>query len=205
MTVARHLRLIDTTAHPNDTATALRARRHKNGSNCAPVLDRRGRLLGLVTARDLVPDAVATGCDPDTTTVRSMMQRHVETILLDATATQALARMRERRTQYLLVVDERRRLYGIVWLYDLAEDVPGPFGELEDRLQNEGDVAFGQRAHGGDAALLHHPPAAVLFAMQAMQNARGQRLSGGQKASGAQETVRRCRRHICRRRWCRGG
>lgn len=201
MTVARHLRLIDTTAQPDDTAAAVGLRLFTTGGTCAPVLDRTGRLLGLVTANDLA----CTGCDPKTTPVRALMQRHVETILLDAPATQALARMRERRTQLLLVVDERRTLYGTVWLYDLAEGVLGRFGELEDRHQNDGDETSQHDERAGEAVLLQRRGTAVHFAMQALREARDGKPTEASKATSALEPVRRCRRHICRGRWCRGG
>ena len=181
MTVARHLRLIATTAQLDDPVATIAARMHQAGIDCAPVLDDHGRLLGLVTARDFALEVVGKGLDPATTSVRDVMQRDVATVLLDASAEQALSLMREHRTQRLLVLDDHRKLLGMVWLYDIA-----------------------------DVVILRRPPASVLAAMHAADSARKQEQAKFEpKAAGRSVPLgnrwRRQLRHKCRGRWCSGG
>lgn len=210
MTVARHLRLIATTAQLDDPIATIAARMHQAGIDCAPVLDDHGRLLGLVTARDFALEVVGKGLDPATTSVRDVMQRDVATVLLDASAEQALSLMREHRTQRLLVLDDHRKLLGMVWLYDIAEAIVGPFGQLEDTNLGIGDENRVIAVRARDVVILRRPPASVLAAMHAADSARKQEQAKFEpKAAGRSVPLgnrwRRQLRHKCRGRWCSGG
>ena len=87
-----------------------------------PVLE-HGRLVGMVTDRDLVVRGIAEGLDPFQTPVRSVMSEGAFTCALDDDVVQAAEQMRELKVRRLLVVDERGHLVGIVALGDLALDV----------------------------------------------------------------------------------
>jgi H+/Cl- antiporter ClcA len=80
-----------------------------------PVLDDAGRLVGVVTRRDLL------GAAPDDDTVGSHVARPAVTIGPDASLREAADRMVEHRVGRLPVVDERGALLGIVTRSDLLD------------------------------------------------------------------------------------
>lgn len=84
-----------------------------------PVCDGE-RLIGMLTDRDITIRAVAEGRDPNTTCVRDVMTPDVACCFEDQDVEQAAALMEERQIRRLPVLDERKRLVGIVSLGDLA-------------------------------------------------------------------------------------
>lgn len=84
-----------------------------------PIVDDLGSLVGIVTDRDIVVQAVAEGRGADTP-VRECMSRSVDTVALDTTVEQAMLLMSQQQIRRVPVV-ENGRLVGIVSLGDLAE------------------------------------------------------------------------------------
>lgn len=207
MTVARHYRLIDATALPAETAATVAARLREHHIDCAPVLDEKGRLLGLVTARDLALDVLGQRADPEAVLVRDVMRKDPPTIALDATLDEAVERMRDLRTQRLLVVDDHRALHGILWLYDVANAIVG--GVDEDEAPNDGELGDGQlvAVRARDVVILRRPPATVVRAVQRLETTRA--VEDLVEPVRPREAVRRGRaaseRHVCRGRWGCGG
>lgn len=83
-----------------------------------PVVD-GGRLVGIVTDRDLVVRVLAEGRDPETTTVGEIATSDVEAVPPDATLDDALRIMARNQVRRLPVVDGDR-LVGIVSQADVA-------------------------------------------------------------------------------------
>jgi len=83
---------------------------------------RNDRLAGMLTDRDIVLRAVATGADPKTTRVADVMTPHVEYCFEDEDVEQAAGRMRDKQIRRLVVLNRDKRLVGIVSLGDLAVD-----------------------------------------------------------------------------------
>ena len=87
-----------------------------------PVEDEEGKVAGLISCfealRQWAPAAPDAGGEP--VPVREVMQPDPVTIAPEATVTQAVARMREARSDYLLVVKEDR-LVGIVTESDILQ------------------------------------------------------------------------------------
>lgn len=84
-----------------------------------PVVDPAGRLAGILTDRDI---CIALGTRNERASdvrVRTVM-RPVEACTADEDVITALARMAERQVRRLPVVDDQRRLLGIVSLSDAA-------------------------------------------------------------------------------------
>lgn len=84
-----------------------------------PVCDGE-RLLGMLTDRDIAMRAVADGLDPDQACVSDIMSPDVRTCRADEDAEEAKRLMGDLQVRRLPVVDQDRRLVGIVSLGDLA-------------------------------------------------------------------------------------
>ncbi|MCI0572779.1 MAG: CBS domain-containing protein [Myxococcaceae bacterium] len=80
------------------------------------------RLVGMVTDRDIVVRGIALGCTPDSP-VTEVMSSQVVWIRDDAEAEDAARIMRERQVRRLPVIDENRKLVGIISLGDLTQAV----------------------------------------------------------------------------------
>jgi CBS domain-containing protein len=84
-----------------------------------PVCDGE-RLLGMVTDRDIAVRAIADGLNPDEACVSDIMTPDVAFCTADQDAEEAKRLMGARQVRRLPVIDDSRRLVGIVSLGDLA-------------------------------------------------------------------------------------
>lgn len=85
-----------------------------------------GKLVGLVTDRDLVVRGVAMGHDADLSQVSSVMAEEVEGLPPETSLEEAMRRMEALSLDALLVVDEERHLLGRVSRSVLFPDAPHP-------------------------------------------------------------------------------
>jgi CBS domain-containing protein len=86
---------------------------------CLPVIE-NGRLIGMITDRDIVVRGVAEGLDPHRALVRQAMSANAIACSLEHTVDQARALMAANRIKHLPVLDERARVVGLVALRDLT-------------------------------------------------------------------------------------
>lgn len=77
-------------------------------------------LAGVVTDRDIVIRGVAEGCDPAQTDVQAVMTDRALSMRQDTPVDKARAAMEQRQVRRLLVVDDQKKVVGIVSLGDLA-------------------------------------------------------------------------------------
>jgi CBS-domain-containing membrane protein len=84
-----------------------------------PVCD-GGRVIGMVTDRDIVLRAVASGRDPVHTTVRDVQSSDAVVAFEDQPIAEVARLMREHQIRRIPVVREGRKLVGIVSIGDLA-------------------------------------------------------------------------------------
>jgi CBS domain-containing protein len=89
-----------------------------------PICGENDRLKGMLTDRDIVVRVLAHGMDPATTTAGELAQGKPITIDADASIDQALSLMREHAVRRLPVLDENKRLCGIIAEADIATHVP---------------------------------------------------------------------------------
>lgn len=87
-----------------------------------PVCD-GNRILGTITDRDIVIRAVAAGLDVEATQVREAMSSGVSYCFADDDVEKAAAHMRSEQIRRLIVIDQSKKLVGVVSLGDLATDV----------------------------------------------------------------------------------
>ena len=120
---------------PETTAmvAAQLMRQHHIGALVVVDAEQKVTPVGIVTDRDLVLALMAEGLDPAIFTVGDIMS--VELVLAgpDMDAMGALKLMRMQRVRRLVVVDELRRLVGIVSLEDLLELVARELAALANR------------------------------------------------------------------------
>jgi CBS domain-containing protein len=89
-----------------------------------PICGEDDRLKGMLTDRDIVVKAVARGKDPATTRCGEFAQGTTVWIRADALLEQALSLMREHAVKRMPVMDENKRLCGIVTEADIATHAP---------------------------------------------------------------------------------
>ena len=105
-----------------------------------PVCD-GGRVIGILTDRDIAVRGVAAGLDPDATTVAEVMSRDLAFCHPDDDVEAAAKLLSSQQLRRLLVLDDQRRLSGIVSIGDLATRQHDP--KLVGKVME--DVS--QRAH----------------------------------------------------------
>jgi CBS domain-containing protein len=93
-------------------------REHEIGA--VPIVDVVGRVLGLVTDRDVVVRAVAARRDIDRVQAGDIMSVGIECARLDTPVTGLAEKMARYRVRRIPVVDEEEKLVGIVSRDDLV-------------------------------------------------------------------------------------
>jgi CBS domain-containing protein len=89
-----------------------------------PICGDDDRLKGMITDRDIVVKVLAHDRDPATTRAGEFAQEKLVWITADAPMKDALGMMREHAIKRLPVVDEDKRLCGIVTEGDIATHMP---------------------------------------------------------------------------------
>ena len=98
-------------------AEAARAMKQKNVG--ALIVVNAGRLLGVLTDRDIVVDVVAAGKDPDAVRVEDVMRKKPATLREDLGLMDAARIFAKTGVRRLPVVDKAGRVSGLVALDDL--------------------------------------------------------------------------------------
>jgi CBS domain-containing protein len=115
------------TAQLRDTLRAVAAKMDSGNYGSVPVVD-DGRLVGVVTDRDITVRAVARGLGPDTE-VGEVMTPDPVCIAPDSEIGEAAEIMQDEQIRRLFVTDEDDRLVRVVALADVAleedEDLAG--------------------------------------------------------------------------------
>ena len=106
-----------------------------------PVVDDEGRILGIVTNRDM------SFASDDATPVRTMMTADNLAVLREpADRDEAISLMKARRIEKLLVTDERGHLTGLLTLKDTAQSVLNPLACKDERGRLRVGAAVGTGA-----------------------------------------------------------
>lgn len=107
--------------HPDATLQEAAVKMKSLDVGPLPVSD-GGKVVGMITDRDITVRAVAEGRDPKSTTVREAMTDEVVYCYEDQDVEDAARLMAEKQVRRLLVMDRQDQLVGIVSLADLAVD-----------------------------------------------------------------------------------
>jgi CBS domain-containing protein len=89
-----------------------------------PICGQDDRLKGMITDRDIVVKVLAQGKDPATTMAGELAQERLVFIRADAPIDQALSLMQEHKVRRLPVLDENKRLCGMLSEADIATHLP---------------------------------------------------------------------------------
>ena len=81
-----------------------------------------GKLVGMITLRDLILRATAQGCDPETSAAHEVMTRQIVYCCEDQDVNAAAALMAEYRLSRLPVLDRQGRLVGMITYNDLRKE-----------------------------------------------------------------------------------
>lgn len=106
---------------PDDPAVKAARLMARGDFGVVPVVEpATGRLLGMITDRDITCRLVAAGRDPNRTPVRDGMSREVVTLLPDASIHECIRLMEIWQVRRIPIVDRQGRVLGIVAQADLA-------------------------------------------------------------------------------------
>jgi uncharacterized protein (DUF2267 family)/predicted transcriptional regulator len=134
----------------NSNSPVLEAARAIESNNIgAVVVQEKGRIVGIVTDRDLAIRVVGQGRDPRTTLISEMMSTPVTTLTPADRQSDALRLMRQRNIRRIPLIDAGQ-LVGMVTLDDLVLDEAAPLEQIATVVQ-------GQIGEGGPAASSRSP------------------------------------------------
>ena len=120
MSLERFCRKEVVTSAP-DASVMNVARKMRDGHVGAVVIvDDAGHAAGIVTDRDLVCRLVATGDDPKTTPVESVMSRNLLTVRRNGTIDEVAFAMRKQGVRRVPILDADGKLAGLVAFDDIA-------------------------------------------------------------------------------------
>jgi CBS domain-containing protein len=109
--------------HPALSVREAARRMRARNIGCLPVGE-GGRLLGMLTDRDIVCRSVADNHDPDHTKVRDIMTKGCAWCFEDQSLLDAAEVMRDRRIRRLPVLNHEQKVVGIISVDDLCEAIP---------------------------------------------------------------------------------
>lgn len=112
-----------TVCKPSDTIDAVAKMMLEHDCGEIPVCE-NGRLVGVITDRDITLRAVAAGKSPMTLTASDAMTRNVYSVYDNDKLETAFQIMNEKLVRRLPVVDANGTIVGIVSLADLVARVP---------------------------------------------------------------------------------
>jgi CBS domain-containing protein len=125
------------TAQPEESVAVAAQRMHQRAVGTLVVVNDASQVVGIVTDRDLVSRLLATGRNPVETAVRDVMSMAPRTVYEDTPIETALLTMRTGRFRRLPVVDERRRLLGLLTLDDVLMLLAEEFTQIGRLLKRE--------------------------------------------------------------------
>ena len=113
---------------PNDSVAKAAELMKSEDIGSIPVIENEQtrKLVGIVTDRDLALEIVAEGLDAKSTKVETVMTRKVVTCLADDDLQKALDAMAEHQLRRIPVVDNDKKILGIIAQADVATRVDQP-------------------------------------------------------------------------------
>ncbi|CAA9505497.1 MAG: Inosine-5'-monophosphate dehydrogenase [uncultured Sphingomonas sp.] len=116
------------TVRPDQTAREAASFMLEADAGSIPVL-REGRLIGMITDRDIAVRGVAEGHGPDTP-VSELMSNDVVAARVDDDVDEVAVRMSEAQVRRLPVIDEKEQLCGIVSIGDITQKAEDGTAEM---------------------------------------------------------------------------
>ena len=109
------------TVPPDASAVDAAKVMQNEDAGVVPIVEDDGRLIGVVTDRDIALRVVAEGREPDSTKVAEIASQNLATVDPQQDIDEALRLMAEHQVRRLPVVEEDGRLVGILAQADIAQ------------------------------------------------------------------------------------
>lgn len=124
---------------PEDSVSQAASLMRDEDVGAIPVVDHAGgRLVGIVTDRDLAVKVIASGRDINGARVREVMSRDLVTCCVDDDYQEALDCMASRQVRRIPIVDQQGRLCGIISQADVARySQDSELGEVVEEISSE--------------------------------------------------------------------
>jgi predicted transcriptional regulator len=122
-------------AHPTTPVKQVAGRLATHGLSALPVVDERGRVLGVVSEADLVGYIQRLADGRGTATAGEVMASPAVTVTPQATLTEVARRMQASGVKHLPVVAASGRLVGIVSRADLLRPLTRPDEEIRRAIE----------------------------------------------------------------------
>jgi signal-transduction protein with cAMP-binding, CBS, and nucleotidyltransferase domain len=106
---------------PAGSSIGEAARRMREAGTGCVLVERAGRLVGILTERDILHKLVGTGYDPATTLVDGVMTPEPETLTLEDPLAFALQRMSVGGYRHIPLVDAEGRAVGMLSVRDVVD------------------------------------------------------------------------------------
>ncbi len=120
MTISDLFHRAVTTCTPRDNLEAAAGLMWRFDIGCLPVLDEAGKVVGMLTDRDISMAAFLQGCPLRSIVVGSVMSKEPATCTAETSVGDVLHAMTKRQIHRMPVVDIEGRLIGIISLNDIA-------------------------------------------------------------------------------------
>ena len=108
------------TVSPDATTKDAARIMHDQHIGSLPVVDADGKLLGIITDRDICCKVVATGRDAGWTKVHEVMHKGLATCFADQDVNDAAKLMAEKHVRRVAVVNRKNSMSGLLSVDDLA-------------------------------------------------------------------------------------
>jgi len=109
---------------PPDTPLATLAKTMREKDIGAVPVATNGKLVGMVTDRDITVRAVGSGKDPSQMTAKDVMTKGVVCCRDDANLRDVIGMMEEKKIRRIPVTDENQQIVGMVSLGDISSGAP---------------------------------------------------------------------------------
>lgn len=126
MTCAEVMTPSPTACQPQHTVIEAAELMRREDCGLVPVVSEKGKLIGVLTDRDIVVKAVAEGRDPRNTAVSEVMSTDVVTCLPHETIEAVMEQMATRQVRRIPIVERDGSLVGIVAQADIATRTGSP-------------------------------------------------------------------------------
>jgi CBS domain-containing protein len=107
--------------NPNDTLRDAAEKMRSLNVGPLPVCDGQ-RVVGMITDRDIVVRGIAEGKDPRSTKVSEAMSSGIQYCFEEDDVDTILDRMKEKQIRRFIVINQDKKLVGIVAIGDLAQE-----------------------------------------------------------------------------------
>jgi len=123
------------TVPPDASAVDAAKVMQNEDAGVVPIVEDDGRLVGVVTDRDIALRVVAEGREPDSTKVAEIASQNLATVDPQQDIDEALRLMAEHQVRRLPVVEEDGRLVGILAQADVARHLDASrTGEVVEQI-----------------------------------------------------------------------